>query len=156
MLSAKVWVKRKPEQRVDTSFSTLTESLTTLVLFVANVSGWRAVQPGSIYVKPSHWDLCLCLVPFQFFFLWWGPCWQSRGFQVSWWKAAPSNTITKSNRAWILPLFMTPGTHFHLVTHLLHFLCDSDYYSLFPCHLISMSLDLLPHPACFLACLHAC
>lgn len=68
MLSAKVWVKRKPEQRVGTSFSTLTESLTTLVLFVANVSGWRAVKPGSIYVKPSHWDLCLCLVPFQYFF----------------------------------------------------------------------------------------
>lgn len=147
----KPWAKSKSEQRVDTSFPTLTKSLTTLLLLsVANVSGWRAVQPGSIYAKPSRWDLCLCLVPFQFLCDG-GSCWQSRGSQASWWKAALSSTTTKSNGAWISPLFMTPATHFKLVTQLLDFLCHSDNTSSFPGTLSPSHLTFcLPRPVYFL------
>lgn len=112
----------------------------------------HAAANVSIYVKLSHWGLCLCLGPFQFFatrFLL-----TKQRFPGLLVKSAPSNTTTKSNRAWISPLFMTPETHFNLVTQLLDFLCRSDDISLFPCHLISISLDLLPPLACLLPWYH--
>lgn len=41
-----------------------------------------------------------------------------------------SNTATQSNRAWISPVFMTPGTHFNLVTQLPDFLSPAAHLSL--------------------------
>lgn len=41
-----------------------------------------------------------------------------------------SNMATQSNRAWISPVFMTPGTHFNLVTQLPDFLSPAAHLSL--------------------------
>lgn len=103
--------------------------------------------------KNLHTEICV-YVWFPSSFLWRASCWQSSASRGSRWKAAPSNTTTKSNGAWLSPSFMTPETHFNLVTQLLDFLCRSDHISLFPCHLISISLDLVPPPACLLPWYH--
>lgn len=57
-----------------------------------------------------------------------------------------SDSTTRSNQAWISPLFMTPGTHFNLITQLPAFtspMVVSLYLSLFHFHLLPLSC-LLP------------
>lgn len=89
-----------------------------------------------------------------------GACCQSRGLHGPRGGNLPlSNSTTWSNQAWISPLFITPDTHFNLITQLQAFLLPLDlshYLSFSHSPLISSLLDpllplscLLPYPCYF-------